>query len=251
MFRHEGRSTVPWRVYLNWFLLSFLAGSVNVGGYLGCHRFVSHVTGFATLFGGEGARGDWDRAIGILSVPLFFLMGVMLSAFLVDRPRQAGRRPHYPTVMALVAICLGLAAIGGYLHWFGEFGAEPRLKRDYFLLALLCGASGLQNAAISTATGSRIRTTHLTGLTTDLGTGLVRLFYLDSKSPMRNYEVHYTGIRIGTIASFAAGSLVGGVLFLNYAYLGFLMPTGLALYSMHVALTSQRRLVRLRRHHHA
>src|SRR3954466_681475 len=112
MFRHKihHRRSLSWRTFFHWFLLSFLAGSVNMGGYMACHRFVSHVTGFATLFGADAAIGAWDRAFGILSVPLFFLIGVMVSASLVDRPFHTGRRPHYPAVMSLVCACLTLAA---------------------------------------------------------------------------------------------------------------------------------------------
>src|SRR4051812_45829612 len=94
MFRHKiHHRRLSWQTFLNWYLLSFLAGSVNMGGYMACHRFVSHVTGFATLFGAEASRGLWDRAIGILSVPLFFLAGVMVSGYLVDRPFHTGKRP--------------------------------------------------------------------------------------------------------------------------------------------------------------
>ena len=63
------------------------------------------------------------------------------------------------------ALSLVASACLGYFHFFGEFGEEVRLKRDYFFLALLCAASGLQNAAITTASGATVRTTHLTGLT--------------------------------------------------------------------------------------
>ena len=242
MFRHRLNTATSWRTHFDWLLLSFIAGSVNTGGYLAAHRFVSHVTGFATLFGIDAAGGHWDKALGILSVPLFFLLGVMVSAYLVDRRAHLGQRPHYAVVMSLVCICLISAALGGYFELFGVFGHEVRLKQDYFLLALLCAASGLQNAAISTASGATVRTTHLTGLTTDLGTGLVRAF---SDKRLYSSEMKAIRFRLGTIVSFALGSAVGAYAYFQFHYLGFLLPASLAAFSVFEARKPLRRLKRV------
>ena len=58
-----------------WFTLAFQAGWINAGGFLACHRFVSHVTGFATQFGVDIAEFRWTDATGMLTVPLFFFNG--------------------------------------------------------------------------------------------------------------------------------------------------------------------------------
>lgn len=144
MFGHSLSTGAPRSAVLHWFLLAFLSGSVNIGGYLACNRFVTHMTGFATLFGLHAGENRWDVAIGILSVPAFFLLGVMTSAYLIDRPFRRGGRPHYAVAMALVTLCLLAASLLGYFHFFGEFGEEIQLKQGYFFLALLCAASGLQ-----------------------------------------------------------------------------------------------------------
>lgn len=244
MFRHRFHESVPRRLQFQWFLLAFLAGTVNTGGYMAAHRFVSHVTGFATLFGREAGLGNWDIALGFLSVPLFFLLGVMVSAYLVDRPAHRNSHPHYATVMALVLTCLLVVAIGGHLGWFGEFGKEPRLRQDYILLALLCTASGLQNAAISTASRATIRTTHLTGLTTDLGIGLVRAL---SSPKARERELRVSLFRSGIFLAFAFGSSVGAIAYLRYQYLGFLLPALVALYIALEASRPNLRLMKIKR----
>jgi uncharacterized membrane protein YoaK (UPF0700 family) len=244
MFRHRFHSTASWRTRFDWLLLTFIAGNVNAGGYLAAHRFVSHITGFATLFGIEAAHGRFDQAVGILSVPVFFLLGVMTSAYFVDRRVHRGERPRYALVMALVLLCLATAALGGHWGLFGVFGSEPRLRQDYLLLALLCAASGLQNAAVSTASGATVRTTHLTGLTTDLGTGLVRAF----SDPKRyGAEMKAARFRVATIVSFALGSAVGACAYLYFSYLGFLLPTVLAGYCIFEALRPARRAQRVHR----
>ena len=236
MFKHHIH-TVSKRSSIDWFLLAFLAGNVNTGGYLACQRFVTHVTGFSTLSGIEFAKGRWDGAIGILSVPLFFLLGVMISAYHIDRRHHRGLRPRYAMVMGLVAICLLAATFAGYFGFFGTFGEVSHLKNDYFLLALLCTASGLQNAAISTASGATIRTTHLTGVTTDLGIGIVRSYftYEGETAEHHRQEIRANYLRVGTIFSFMVGSAVGATLFVRYQYLGFLLPMSVACYAMVVA----------------
>jgi len=231
MFHHRIDRETPGVVIFHWLLLSFLAGSVNAGGLLACGRFVSHMTGFYTLFGESAANLTWDGAIGLLSIPLCFLIGVMVSAFLVERPIHRGEKPHYILVMSLVFICLSLAAVLGNLGYFGRFG-ETHLKSEYLLLALLCVASGLQNSAVSVASGHTVRTTHMTGNTTDLGIGIVRTMCLKRNTGAHEDEVRAVGLRTGIIASFAAGSAIGAALFIRFHYYGFFLPAGIALYTL-------------------
>lgn len=222
----------------HWFTLALLAGSINAGGYMACHQFVTHVTGFATLAGIDWAHARWDAAIGILTVPVYFLIGVMLSAYMVDRRAASGKRPMYAAVMLAVCLCLVLVALFGHLEWFGEFGSRLKLKRDYFLLAFLCLASGLQNAAITSASGATIRTTHLTGITTDLGIGLVRCLGTRG-APLANdayrHEMRVNALRLGTILSFMVGSALGAWFFIRLEYSGFLISAAIALYAAGVA----------------
>jgi uncharacterized membrane protein YoaK (UPF0700 family) len=136
-----------------------------------------------------------------------------------------------------------------HLHFFGPFGEVVRLKRDYFLLALLCLASGLQNASISSSSGGTVRASHLTGITTDLGIGLVRAMSMpryglgeaNADNAELKSEWAANRYRVGTIISFACGSLIGAYLFMKIQYLGFLVPAGIAMYAMLVAAISQSR----------
>lgn len=232
MFKNSLDSKFYLKTFFHSFLLSFLAGNVNAGGFMACGRFVTHVTGFATLFGVDLARGDWQAGIGIMSVPLYFLVGSMISAYLIDKRIHEGRRAAYPVVMGLITACLLLAAFGGHFSLFGIFGQGIDLRKDYILLALLCGASGLQNAAVTTFSGAVVRTTHLTGITTDLGIGIVRAVF--SAPTKKDYcrEVRANWLRAITVLSFMFGSVVGAFLFLTYNYLGFLLPALIAFYAM-------------------
>lgn len=211
-----------------WFAMAFQSGTINIGGYLACHRFVTHTTGFATLFGVEVARGQTRAALGMLSVPFFFLFGNIISAYLVDRQLTMKLRPHYTTVFGLMAGFMLITLIMGLTNNFGTFGDELSLSSDYSLLALLCLTSGLQNGTIATVSGSIVRTTHLTGLTTDLGIGLVRILTKTHRIP-QEIELLANWMRIGIITSFILGSCLSGIIFLKAQYYGFVIPLFISL----------------------
>ncbi|MBC7420404.1 MAG: DUF1275 domain-containing protein [Bdellovibrio sp.] len=240
MFEHKLNEQVNLKTYFDWFILSFLAGNINAGGYLACSRFVSHVTGFATLSGISLEQGSWVDAFGTLAIPLFFLVGVIVSGYLTEK--KYANKVHgqkYAPVMGLVAILVGFVAIGGsYFELFGKFGDVANIKHDFFLLACLCGACGLQNAAISSASGATVRTTHLTGLTTDLGLGIVRAEIHNLSDSQKSIERRANLLRVATIFSFTLGSLIAAFIYSRFKYQGFFVPMFIAIYLAYVARKS-------------
>lgn len=209
--------------FLIWTALAFQSGCINVGGFLACHRFVTHTTGFATFFGSEMALGNVSHALGYLSVPLFFLTGAMLSAFFTDRRSLHNHKPNYAVVFGVIWICLLLVFLLGVNDVFGTFGEVISLSKDYILLSLLSLASGLQNAMITTISKAIVRTTHLTGLTTDLGIGMIRILSSPNLQTKQN-ETQATGMRLGIIFGFILGSWLGASVFYKHQYWGFLIP---------------------------
>jgi uncharacterized membrane protein YoaK (UPF0700 family) len=230
MFTHKFDQTPSNKVVFHWFMLSFNGGCINAGGFLATGKFVSHVTGFATLFGVDLMSNQVAAALSMLVVPLFFLLGAFIAGLLIDRPMDLGRKPHFDWVMGLSSFCLLIAA-SGELFQFGGFGEIFRLRHAFYLLALLCLASGLQNAAITSSSLRSVRTTHLTGITTDLGLGLARLFIFDAKKDLYQKEVRSNQLRIGSIVSFILGSAVGAWVFLKVGYVGFYIPTLITAYA--------------------
>ena len=231
MFHHQLKQELTWSTAFGWFLMAFGAGCVNAGGFLATGRFVTHVTGFATLFGSDLATGRWEAAVGILSVPLFFLIGAFIAGVLIDRQVHLKRVPHFDWVMLISFACLILASLAGEMESLSNFGSELRLKQVYLLLALLCLASGLQNAALTSSSGSSVRVTHLTGLTTDLGLGLARVLTEKHGQTRLAAELRANRLRVGTIISFILGSGAGATLFRYYGYHGFLLPAAISLYA--------------------
>lgn len=235
MFKHRIDETISSKTYFDWALLSFLAGSIDSGGFLACGRFVTHITGFATLFGVGLAQNQWIKAIGFLSVPAFFLIGVMTASFLVERRFHKSQK-HYGLIMLLIALCLLSVAGAGTFNFFKNFGHANIVNENFILLFLLSFASGLQNAAISSASQSTLKITHLTGLITDLGISLTHILYPYTSKALKDKERRANTMRIGVMISFCLGAITSAFLFLKFNYLGFLLPACIALYSSKTGL---------------
>jgi len=232
MFVHRSSVDAPPITRFHWLLLSLNGGLINSGGFLATGRFVSHVTGFATLFGVSLGNGQIEAAVEIISVPVFFLLGSFTAGMLIDRPLSNHKHPHFDLVMGISAICLLIASFSDY--FLGPFGEINKLNRVYFLLSLLCLSCGLQNAAIASSSGGAIRTTHLTGLTTDLGLGLSRLTSrVSGPKGDENYrtEMRTNFFRATSIFSFILGSAIGAFLFIRFGFRGFWVPAAIAAYS--------------------
>ncbi len=204
--------------------MAFQAGLLNIGGFMAVHRFVSHVTGFATFFGYEINQADTSHALGMLVVPLFFLFGCMVSGQLVDIRLKLHIRPKYYLTFGLIFFLITVVFVLGFVGYFGEFGEPLETSRDYLLLALLCLICGIQNGTIATVSKSVIRTTHLTGITTDLGVGIVRFLNKEKLKGEIGNEVNANLMRTGIILFFFLGSVVGGYCFKKFEYGGFLLP---------------------------
>lgn len=222
-----------------WSLLAFQGGFINIGGFLSLHVFVSHVTGFASLLAMEMVKKNFIQFFVFLLVPIFFLLGSFLSSIFTEvRKKREGSPIYIHILIFLATLFLGISLIGELGH-FGIFGDDFGNTKDYILLSLLSLACGMQNAIFTHYSKSIIRTTHLTGITTDLGIGLAKtLIGKDVK------EKQFNRIRINLIFSFIIGSICGVLLFSRIQYLGFVVPSllslfvGLRLYFTRAKLTS-------------
>lgn len=206
-----------------WMVLAFQAGLLNVGGLMGVHSFVSHVTGFATLFALEFESSNYPQAIGLLIVPATFLLGCMVSGILVDLRLKLRKKPKYYIVFGVLFLLTLLIAVGGFNNFFGEWGVPLSSLRGYILVSLLCFTCGVQNGTITLVSRSVVRTTHLTGLTTDLGIGLVRVFNRKRLAGVED-EGMANLMRIGLIFFYTAGSALGVPVFRAWQFRGFIFP---------------------------
>lgn len=207
-----------------WYILAFQGGLINVGGFLEVGHFVSHVTGFSGQLVLETMKGRLLSAFFFALIPCAFLLGAFISGYMTEVRRKKHQSPVYIHIMGSMAIIFFALAIAGANNLLPDFGKETLSLSSAFVLALLCGTSGAQNALFTSASGAVVRTTHLTGLFTDFGIGLAKLFgNVDVQ-----HEVRANKLRLGLILFFLLGSLVGAWIFLNFEYLGWLIPASLS-----------------------
>ncbi len=212
---------LPTWVWIGAVALSCVAGMVNVVGFLGFeHQAVSHMTGTTSQLGMALAQGDWRAVRHLWGLLIAFSLGAMASGLIIqDSALQLGRR--YGVALALESALL-LVAI-------------PLFKQQQIWGALAAAmACGLQNAMATTFSGAVVRTTHLSGMFTDLGIGLGHLL---RGLPLQVRRLTLSGL---IISGFLAGGVVGAWLFAHWHYDALLGPalltglTGLG-YMLHQA----------------
>lgn len=222
---HHLSSVLSARHAPSWILLTMAAGGVNAGAFLACQRFVTHVTGSGTLVG-MSAR-SWHLVLDYLILFVCFVLGAMTSVLAIEGSAHRGRPPRHALPLLVVAALLSLVAVGGATGCFGPFGGEPAWPADLVLLALLAFAMGLQNAAVASATGQVVRTTHLTGPVTDLGVHLATS--LLTTGERRRGALRLALLRAGKVLGFIGGAALmvptAGVL----GFWAFLAPAVLVL----------------------
>ncbi len=225
LYGNESISTYTPSNVAVWLVMAFQAGVINIGGYLACHNFVSHLTGLATLFGNEVSQFNYSHALGMAAVPVLFLVGAMISASLVDIRLRLKKKPKYYIIFGFMFLLIAGVEVVGFNGVFGEFGEPLMRPRDYVLMALLCMICGMQNGTITSVSRAVVRTTHLTGIVTDLGIGIVRVLNRDKVEDRAFEDVRANYMRLGLITCFVFGSVFGGLLFPRSGFRGFLLPT--------------------------
>lgn len=214
-----------------WFTLAFQAGLINAGGFLAGERYVSHITGSITQFNVELALIHFNTAWVAIMVPISFFIGILYSGYMIDQKIQKNQKPLYHFVFFSIALFLLIVSVLGYLDMIGPFGQLGDSRAEFILVSLLSFICGMQNATVTTASGAVVRTTHLTGLFTDLGIGMIRLLCLDysEHTHKKQHEVLALKFRIGLIGFFGLGAYLGAYLFQKLHYLGFLIPCTLSI----------------------
>jgi uncharacterized membrane protein YoaK (UPF0700 family) len=203
-------SKLPRWVWTGAWALAFIAGMVNVVGLLGLqHQAITHLTGTTSMLGEALARLDVSAALHFAAVIGSFVAGTVLSGFLIqDSTLQLGRR--YGVALVIEA---GLPA-----------GAVPLLQQQN-IWGIYCAscACGLQNAMVSTYSGAVVRTTHLSGMFTDLG------IFLGHR--LRGLPVDTRRLRLCAliISGFLAGGVAGAGAFRVLSYRTLFIPSGLVL----------------------
>lgn len=201
-------SRLPKWVWLGAALLAAVAGSINAVALLGLdHEAVSHVTGTATRVG-LGLSRTGEAPVGHLALLVAsFGLGAILSGVLIPSSALVFGRRYGVALMVEAAL---LAS------------AVPLLQRGWFGGELLAAcACGLQNAMATTYSGAVVRTTHVTGVVTDLGLSLGHALR------GAGFDRRRVGLHSVILLGFVLGSALGGLGWERWRHAALLAPAAI------------------------
>jgi len=203
-------SKLPRWVEYGSFVLALVAGLVNSIGLLGFkHQSVSHLSGTATLLGAGALNANFSDTLHLVFILLSFLVGSAISGyFLNGGSLKLGR--NYSGLLILEALL-----ILGAIYFLSRVSVQ-----GHYLASAACG---LQNALATTYSGAIVRTTHVTGIFTDLG------IMLGAKLRGESFDNRKALLFFLIIMGFIVGGVIGAYSFSILKFNALLIPAGICL----------------------
>lgn len=201
-------SRLPSWVETGAFVLAFIAGYVNVIGFLSFeHQSVSHVSGTATLLGVSLLSGSFTQLMHLVGVLVAFFLGAATAGVLVNGATlKLGR--HYDTALVIEGLLLLGAMV--LLAQGSSYG--------HFLASAACG---LQNALATTYSGAIVRTTHVTGIFTDLG------LMFGAKLRSQPFDSRKAKLFLLIVSGFILGGAAGTYAFSQLLFSALVVPASM------------------------
>ncbi len=186
-------------------LMAFSAGMANIASLLIFFSFSSNITGYYAIIAAEITKGDFFKSAIVLGWTLLFFTGSFISNFIVIHFNTKNSYVAHATPIVIEIICLLTVGI------YGQFFYQETLTETEVLLALMLFAMGLQNGLTASISNFAVKTTHLTGATTDLAI----VFSMFTKQEYRNSkELKGKAVLLSAIIlSYMGGALVSGILY--------------------------------------
>ena len=212
MFRHQGKNRTFIHNLRLATMLSFVAGIVNVTGVLALKTLTTNVTGHFAYFAEEVLKKEYTAAITFLIFTVSFFFGAFTSNFLAELVSK-----KHPQLSHVIPISLEILVLVGV----GLFGLQVGISSidTKMMVYTLLFAMGIQNSLVTKISQSTVRTTHLTGLFTDLGIELSQLFFYKKPEEVKRLKTNIY-LRFSIITFFFLGCFLGG-----FAYYYFEIKT--------------------------
>ncbi|NGF57845.1 DUF1275 domain-containing protein [Parapedobacter sp. SGR-10] len=226
MFRHTGRGRTFSHNLRLASLLSAVAGIVNIVGLLSFRTLTTNVTGHFAFFAEELFLKNYVIALVFLFYILFFLLGAFVSSLLMER--VSVRHPQYAYVWPIIleiAVLLSVSVFGT-ISGGGGNDIIPTILSCALLFAM-----GLQNALVTRVSGSVVRTTHLTGLFTDLGIDISKFFFRLDKQRRKQLRKGIL-LKFTIIGCFFLGGLIGGFGFQQIGIYMLMVASAILLFTL-------------------
>ncbi len=206
MFRHQGKSRTFKQNLGIASLLSFVAGIVNVVGYLAVKELTTNVTGHFAFMVEEALKLNFHQSIFYFVYIFFFFLGAFFSSLIIEITYRVTDKYIY--IVPIVTEIIILTSIG-------VLNFEYIISISNLIACSLLFAMGLQNSLVTTISNSVVRTTHLTGLFTDLGIEFSQLFFFKSKEQHAKLSSSIK-LRMTIITTFFIGGILAGTFFSEY-----------------------------------
>ena len=251
MFRTEGAQRQDHHNQLLAGYLALVAGWVNSAGFILIGSFTSHVTGNVGRLADNLALGSHGAAALAFTMIAAFFVGAFVASMAIESDLLR-RRPYVYGALLLAEAGL-LAAF--YVLAVTVASKNPRLQDSRALL--LCAAMGLQNSLVTRLSGAVVRTTHLTGVVTDLGIEGARWFRFWRGRVSRKWRIRLTmgetpparphwpksALLLTIFASFLVGSGLGAAVAVALRQAALVVPFLLLVGGGVYALASRKELV--------
>lgn len=205
--------------------LAWIAGVLNSVGFVAVGFYTSHMTGITASIADQLVLGGWMLVgLGIVAVA-FFLMGAMACALQFNWAR---RRPQWHDrrfALVLLAEAVLVLLIGGLAD------SVSAQWREWALVAALGFVMGQQNALITKVSDATIRTTHITGMVTDIGIELGKAVYANRLPDADPVRADLAKLRMHSIlvGQFFLGGVMGALGYLALGFVVLLVPAALLL----------------------
>lgn len=183
-------------------LLSSVAGALNAVGFLIAGSFTANMTGNISAFADLLAGGAFLIAFSFLGLVIAFIGGAGMVALVIQAGERRKLRSIYALAIAAEAVILLLVG--------AAFVMSSPTEHETFLVIVLSFVMGLQNAVTTMISRARVRTTHVSGMATDIG---IELAALAGDEMARRDATPKLWLHSLTLACFTVGGLCGALLF--------------------------------------
>lgn len=225
MFRHKGKGRNYSHNLKLASILSCVAGLVNITGVLTLNTLTTNVTGHFAFFSEQLFLKNYSMAFMYLGYILFFLLGAFASGIIIEWASKHKSHTSYIIPISIEALILFVI---GFTH--SEISSS-NLSLSFIVASILLFAMGLQNALVTKISQSVVRTTHLTGLFTDLGIEFSQLFFYRGKD--EKIKLHRSiFLKLIIISCFFLGGIIGSFAFQHFNLKTLLLPGTLLLFTL-------------------
>ncbi len=200
-------------------LTAFVAGMVNIGSLIIFFSFTSNVTGHYAILAAEVVKGNWYQVAVVFGWIFLFFFGSFTSNLLIINLNK--KNAYFAHAIPLVLEIICLMAVGIY----GLYFYKESLTETEVLMALMLFAMGLQNGLTASISNFAVKTTHLTGTTTDLG---ILMSMFTQRQFRMNPELRGKAKLLGSIAiAYLTGAILSGFTYYSIGFKLFYLVSAL------------------------